>query len=127
MGTVGQKDTRSKDPSCLVVSAASTPTLASSELAAGCTSDLVLNRSRSPELVPQRPGVQVANATHAPDSFGPISLRTKLAAKVTDVKIDASIERRELPAENILNKRLAGQDLSRRFEKGTQQIEFSRG
>jgi hypothetical protein len=91
MGTVGQKDTPSEDPSCLVVPQhPHQPALASYEQAAGCTSDLLLNRSHGPELAPQRPSVQVANAKHAPDSFGTIALRTKLATKVTDVKIDDS-------------------------------------
>jgi hypothetical protein len=64
-----------------------------------------------------RPSIKITNSTHAPDSLGAIALRAKLAAKVADVEVDASIEWRELPVKNILNKYLAGQDLPRRFEK----------
>jgi hypothetical protein len=41
MGTVGQKITTSEDPSCLVGSAAYTPALACSELAAGRSDNLL--------------------------------------------------------------------------------------
>src|ERR1700756_3708684 len=44
MGTVGQKNTPSEDPSCLVGSAASTPALASPELDTGCSGGLAARR-----------------------------------------------------------------------------------
>jgi hypothetical protein len=68
-------------------------------------------RESSAHLVSHRPSIKIANSTHAPDSLGAIALRAKLAAKVADMEIDASIERRELSVKNILNERLAGQNL----------------
>ena len=52
-------------------------------------------------LVLYGPRIEIANSTHAPDSLGSIVLRTKLTAEVADVKVDASIERGELPVKNI--------------------------
>jgi hypothetical protein len=55
------------------------------------------------QLVLHRPSIKITNSTHAPDSLGAIALRAKLAAKVADVEVDASIEWRELSVKNILN------------------------
>src|ERR1700761_3462408 len=71
-------------------------------------------------LILYRPGVKIANSSHAPNSLSPIVLRAQFAAKIADMEVDASIERRELSVEDILNKCLAGQDLPWRFEKRTQ-------
>jgi hypothetical protein len=66
------------------------------------------------------PCIEIANSAHAPNSLGAIVLRTKLAAKVADVEVDASIERGELSVENILDKCLTGQNLSWSLEKRLQ-------
>jgi len=71
----------------------------------------------SSHLVLQGPRIKIANSTHAPNSLGAIVLRTKLAAKVADMEVDASIERGELPVKNIFNECLTGQNLSWRFEE----------
>src|ERR1700730_10499960 len=71
----------------------------------------------SSHLVLQWPRIEIANSTHAPNSLGAIVLRTKLAAKVADMEVDASIERGELPVKNIFNECLTGQNLSWRFEE----------
>jgi len=68
----------------------------------------------------QGPRINISYTTHAPNSLGAIALRTKLAAKVADVEVDASIKRRELSVENILDKRLTCQNLSRSLEKRPQ-------
>ena len=63
------------------------------------------------------PRIKITDATHAPNSLSTITLWAKLAAKVANVEVDASIERGELPVENSLNKCLTGQDLAGRFDK----------
>jgi hypothetical protein len=63
------------------------------------------------------PRIKIADSTHAPNSLGAIVLRTEFAAKVADVEVDASIERRELSVENLLDKCLTGQNLSWSLEK----------
>ena len=68
-------------------------------------------------LVLHGPSIEITNSTHAPDSLGAVVLPAKLAAKVADVEVDASIERGEFSVKNILHQRLPGQDLSWSFEK----------
>jgi hypothetical protein len=76
--------------------------------------------SEPSHLVLHGPCIEIADSTHAPNSLGTIVLRTKFAAKVADVEVDASIERRELPVKYILYECLTGQNLSWRFEKCAQ-------
>ena len=83
-------------------------------------------QEHSGRLFLQGPCVEIANSSYAPNSLGAIALRPKLAAKVADVKVDASIEGRELPVENLLYQRLSRQDLTWSFEKRAQKIEFRR-
>lgn len=55
-------------------------------------------------LVLRGPSIKIADSTNAPDSLSTILLRTKLAAEIADVEVNASIERGELPVKDILNK-----------------------
>ena len=56
----------------------------------------------------RRPRIKITDTTHAPNSLSAITLWPKLAAKVADVEVDASIERGKLSVENSLNKCLTG-------------------
>jgi hypothetical protein len=63
------------------------------------------------------PRIKIADSPHAPNSLGAIVLRAKFAAKIADVEVNASVERRKLPVKNILNERLPGQNLTWCFDK----------
>jgi hypothetical protein len=51
---------------------------------------------------------KIADSTYAPNPFGAVALRSELTAKIAHMKVDASIEGRELSLENIFYQRLTG-------------------
>src|ERR1700730_2897224 len=71
------------------------------------------------------PCINVANSSHTPAAFGSVGLRTKLAAQICYMKIDAAIKRRELSFQDALNKIVTLKHLPGRFQKHSQQIKFS--
>src|ERR1700743_3825989 len=73
-----------------------------------------------------RPGIKVANSTNASDPLAAVVLRAQLPSEVADVKVDTSIERRELPVENILDQCLARENLPRRIAESMQDVKFRR-
>jgi hypothetical protein len=75
----------------------------------------------------RRPRIHVACAPDAANPLSSVDMRTKLATEISDMKIDAAIERGKLSAKNTLDQLLARKYLTRRFEKHMQQIKFRRG
>src|SRR5579864_6105036 len=78
------------------------------------------------DIASQRPSIQIANPTHAPDSFRAICLWAQLLTKVAYMKVDAPIERRKFPAENSLRQSFPRKHLSGRLQECAQQIELCR-
>jgi hypothetical protein len=81
---------------------------------------LSIQASEQGHSVLHGPRIKIADSAHAPNSLGAIVLRAKLAAKIADVEVNASIKRRELSVENILDKCFTGQNLSWGLKKRPQ-------
>src|SRR5262245_40652516 len=78
-------------------------------------------------LHPWSVGVNISGTSHGLDSIRAAYFRSKFLAKAADVIVDASVEDGVFAGEYLLEQFLARNQLARRREEDSQQVEFSRG
>jgi hypothetical protein len=81
----------------------------------------------SPGLGFQGRRVEIARAADGLDAFAAISSRSKLAAEITDVDINAAVEGSEVAAEDRMSEILALEDDTRGRKKKFEEIKFDGG